>query len=140
MEEITILSVSDKIDNRFWGVQDNTGKSYTVWSGSIMEILKANINKKVKVEVKTSGDFNNIRAVTEFDKQAVEEHYNTPAEDVNVPNPTNLLDLKSLNITAMSMVKSAAEMWKSPESRSSLEKLTIDCVKAYKVAKEELNK
>ena len=71
MEPITPKTSENKTSQKgvkFWAVEDNAGTKYTIWDEAIAQIWEANFGNEMEMDVKRSGNFLNIRGITDSGK------------------------------------------------------------------------
>ena len=71
MEPITPKTSENKTSQKgvkFWAVEDNAGTKYTIWDETIAQVWEANFGNEMEMDVKRSGNFLNIRGITDSGK------------------------------------------------------------------------
>ena len=100
----TITNKTSKSGKEFWVVESGNDK-YTVWDDGIAEELTKRLGQNVDVDIKTSGNFKNIRGI-ETGNIAV-----NPSQKIEAPVQAGLHSFKDMSIVSQVMLKCASEMY-----------------------------
>ena len=107
MEPITPKTSENKTSQKgvkFWAVEDNAGTKYTIWDEAIAQIWEANFGNEMEMDVKRSGNFLNIRGITDSGK--ILKEVQNGVRSLNGQEQPSLLEEANKEITRL---KNAAE-------------------------------
>ena len=132
---------------KFWAVEDNAGTKYTIWDEAIAQIWEANFGNEMEMDVKRSGNFLNIRGITDAGKVLKEvqngARYLNGQEQMSIRDEkaitTLILDERSKSIIAQCLVKAVIGQYNKIQEDKIVRLHTIEqAVKMYKEALELL--
>ena len=138
---ITPIKITDKTAKSgtpFFVVEDAAGQSYTGWESEIKLVLQQNLNTPVKLEVKESGEYKNIRAIYSAQNGTLQSaSTNTPVPSINptpvkAANPGPSVDqMRNKSIVAQCLTKCACELISQDFAANSPEIVSEAVVKVY---------
>jgi len=134
MSKITIKSiepVSRPGKTTFWSCEDLAGVKLTVWDQVIADTIAQNLNVECEAEVKTSGNFINIRSFS-----ASSGYAPSPVAQAAIAKAVpsvNQMSVKDISIVSQVCLKCAAEVY-AISTQTTITELTLEFVDAYNAA------